>query len=74
MVQKVKSCGLAVVVLQHSAESVVGLHSSAFATAVFRSHDETVFESLMVPFQMIVRNEMSNRVPERIFTKENHLF
>jgi hypothetical protein len=73
MVQKLKSCGLAVVVIQHSAESVVGLHPSAFRDRSFRSHDETVFESLMVPFQMIMRNEMSNRVSERIFTKENHL-
>ena len=28
----------------------------------------------MVPFQMVMRNELSNCVSQRIFTKENHLF
>ena len=37
MVQKLKSCGLAVVVIQHSAESMAGLHRSAFRDVQFLS-------------------------------------
>src|SRR5262249_14311153 len=36
-------------------------------------NDESVVQSLMVPLHMIMGNEMSNGVPERIFTKENQL-
>ncbi len=28
----------------------------------------------MVPFEMVMGNEFSDRVPQRIFTKENHAF
>ena len=28
----------------------------------------------MVPFEMVMGNEFSDRIPQRIFTKQNHAF
>jgi len=68
------SCGFAAVVIQHSAESLAfpqlsgGLHGS------FGCHDQAIVESLVVSFHVVMRYEFSDRVSQRIFAKQNHLF
>src|SRR5262249_17810009 len=71
--QKNQSCGLAVIIAEHSAQTSPHSHSSSSRSNCFSRNDESVVQSLMVPLHMIMGNEMPNSVPERIFTKENHL-
>jgi hypothetical protein len=37
------------------------------------TNDQSVVEPLMVPFSMIMVQELANAVPQRIFSEENHL-
>src|SRR5262245_61021640 len=71
--KKNQSCRLAVIIAEHSAQTSPLSHSSSSRPNCFRRNDESVVQSLMVPLHMIMGNEMPNSVPERIFTKENHL-
>src|SRR5215831_1720633 len=71
--QKNQSCRLAVIIVEHSAQTSPRSHSSSSRSNCFSRNDESVVQSLMVPLHMIMCNEMPNSVPERIFTKENHL-
>src|SRR5262249_2848755 len=64
---------LAVIIVEHSAQTSPRSHSSGSRSNCFGRNDESVVQSLMVPLHMIMGNEMSNGVPERIFTKENQL-
>ena len=72
MVQKLKSRGLTIVIVEHSTEPLVPSYS---AVRRHRLHwnNETIVESLVVPLEMIMRHKLANRIPQRIFTKEDHL-
>src|SRR5215831_14291648 len=72
MVQKLKSCGLTIVIVEHSGEPLV-LSYSAVRRDRLHWNNETIVESLMVTLQMIMRHELANRIPQRVFTKEDHL-
>src|SRR5262252_8770025 len=61
------------IIVEHSAQTSPRSHSSGSRSNCFGRNDESVVQSLMVPLHMIMGNEMSNSVPERIFTKENQL-
>src|SRR5215470_4081723 len=71
-VQKLKSRSLTIVVVEHSTEPLVPSYS---AVRWDRLHwnNEAILESLMVPLQMIMRQKLANRIPQRVFTKEDHL-
>src|SRR5262249_4755344 len=71
--KKCQSCRLAEITVERSAETSARSHSSRSRSNWFAGNDESVVQSLMVSLHMIMGNEMSNGVPERIFTKENHL-
>jgi hypothetical protein len=61
-VQKLNSCGLPIVVIEHSSESSTSLHSSAGCYCGVCPHDEAVVEALVVPLPMVMHDELSNRV------------
>jgi len=72
-VQKLDSCRLPVVVIQHSTNPPARLHGPSFWRPCTARNDDPIAQSLMVSFEMVMCNEFSNRVSQRIFTKENHL-
>jgi len=72
MVQKLKSRGLTIVIVEHSAKPLV-LSYSAVRRDRLHWNNETVVEPLMVTLQMIMRHKLANRIPQRVFTKEDHL-
>src|SRR5262250_1780790 len=72
MVQKLKSRGLTIVIVEHSAKPLV-LSYSAVRRDRLHWNNETIVEPLMVTLQMIMRHEFANRIPQRVFTKEDHL-
>jgi hypothetical protein len=74
MVQKLKSRGLPIVVIQHSAESFPFLQVSDGLDGSLGCVDQSIVESLMIPFQMVMRNEFSDCVSQGVLTKQNHLF
>jgi hypothetical protein len=59
-VQKLKSCGLAVVKVQHAAESLAFSNRSIGCDRSLGWHDQAVVESLMVSFQMV---QPDNEIP-----------
>src|SRR5215471_5953486 len=58
MVQKLKSRCLTIVVVEHSAEPLVSSYSAVHRRCL-QWNDETIVESLMIPFQMIMRHKLS---------------
>ena len=62
MVQKLKSRGLTIVIVEHSAKPLV-LSYSAVRRDRLHWNNETILESLMIPFQMIMRHKLSYRIP-----------
>src|SRR5262249_17903058 len=72
MVQKLKSRGLTIVIVEHSAKPLV-LSYRAVRRDRLHWNNETVVEPLMVTVQMIMRHKLANRIPQRVFTKEDHL-
>jgi hypothetical protein len=69
MVQKLRSRGLPVVVIQQSAESLTFPQASCSVDGSLGCHEESIVESLVVPFEMVMRDEFSDCVSQRIFTK-----
>ena len=69
MVQILKSRGLTIVIVEHSAKPLV-LSYSAVRRDRLHWNNERVVEPLMVTLQMIMRHKLSNRVPQCVFTKE----
>src|SRR5215831_12621863 len=72
MVQKLKSRGLTIVIVEHSAKPLV-LSYSAVRRDRIHWNNETVVEPLMITLQMIMRHKLANRISQRVFTKEDHL-
>src|SRR5262249_12256777 len=72
MVQKLKSCGLTIVIVEHSAEPLVPSYSAVRRDRL-HWNNETIVAPLMVTLQMIMRHKLANRIPQRVFTKEDHL-
>src|SRR5690349_7340079 len=72
IVQKLKSLGLTIVIVEHSTEPLVPSYSAVRRDRL-HWNNETIVESLMVPLQMIMRHKLANRIPQRVFTKEDHL-
>jgi len=72
MVQKLKSRGLTIVIVEHSTEPLVPSYSAVRRDRLYWNN-ETIVESLVVPLEMIMRHKLANRIPQRVFTKEDHL-
>src|SRR5262249_10824482 len=72
MVQKLKSRGLTIVIVEHSAKPLV-LSYSAVRRDRLHWNNETIVAPLMVTLQMIMRHKLANRIPQSVFTKEDHL-
>jgi hypothetical protein len=66
--------GDAVVVIQSAAESTVTMNSSGLLALGFHRKDQSVPESLVISFGMIVREVFPNRSSQRVFTKEDRSF
>src|SRR5262250_2752302 len=58
MVQKLKSRGPTIVIIEHSAEPLVPSYSAVRRDRL-HWNNETIVEPLMVPLQMIMRHELS---------------
>src|SRR5207247_4402131 len=69
--QRVVDFVSAVVVIQHSAESLAPSHSSFHCSRRLRWDDETIIESLVIP--LLMPYELSDRIPQCVFAKEDHL-
>src|SRR5215472_6149399 len=72
MVQKLKSRGLTIVIVEHSAKPLVPSYSAVRRDRL-HWNNETIVEPLMVPLQMILRHKLANRIPQCVFTKEDQL-
>src|SRR5262249_37244516 len=70
--QKLKSPNRTIGVVEHSTEPLVPSYSAVRRDRL-HWNNETILESLMVPLQMIMRHKLANRIPQRVFTKEDHL-
>src|SRR5215469_18895087 len=63
----------AVVILQHAAQSLAACDCSIMIGTKFLGHDQSVAETLVVSFQMVMQNEFLNYLTQRAFTKQDHL-
>jgi hypothetical protein len=72
-IQKLESCGLPVVVVEHSTESLSSSDASGCCRSAFDWSDKLVSQALMISLSMVVGNEFSDGVPQAVFAKENHL-
>src|SRR5262245_13483461 len=63
MVQKLKSRGLTIVIVEHSAKPLV-LSYSAVRRDRLHWNNETIVAPLMVTLQMIMRHKLANRISQ----------
>ena len=66
------SCRFPIIVIQESTKPLTLLYSSSRFSLRFHRHDQPVSKTLMVSFHVIVLNKLTNGIPQRIFTKEDH--
>ena len=72
-IQKLESCGLAVVVAEHSTKSLSSADASGLRRSAFDRTDKPVSQTLVICLSMIVGNKFSDGVPQGVFAKEDHL-
>ena len=58
------SCRFTVIVIQQSTQPLTPLYSSSRFSRRFHRHDQPVSKTLMVSFQVIVRNKLTNGIPQ----------
>src|SRR5438874_447241 len=56
-IQKLESCCLTVVIIEQPAESLAASHCPGRSSDGFCWNNEAVVESLMIPFQMVMRHK-----------------
>ena len=72
-IQKLRSCCLAIVIIEESADPFALFHDCYRSADHFQRNDKAILQSLMVPFDVVMRYEFSNAVSQRILTKKDHL-
>jgi hypothetical protein len=72
-IQKLESCRLAVVVVEHSTKSLASSDASGLCRSAFEWTDKPVSQTLVISLSMIVGNKFSDGVPQGVFAKEDHL-
>src|SRR5205823_13889076 len=69
----VPSRRVSIVIIEHAAEPLSSSDRSCFCSDPFDWSDKPIFQPLMISFSVIMRNEFSDPVPQRLLTKEDHL-
>jgi hypothetical protein len=64
---------VAIVILEHAAESLATLHSARFVFNLFDRFDQLILESLMIPLGVIVCHVLFECPTQLSLTKEYHL-
>ncbi len=66
------SCRVPVVVIQHAVQPLAPADNPCVFRDTLDWNDEPISEPLMVPLGVIMCDEIVGRIPQRIFTKEDH--
>ncbi len=61
-----------VVIVEHAAQPLAAPDCSTMTSMPFIRHDQSVAETLVVSFAMIMRNELLNPFAQRALTEQNH--
>jgi hypothetical protein len=69
-----QSRSFAVVVVQHPAQALVPLNVTMSTEVMRLRADDLVREALVITFGVVVRDEIVNGCPERLFSEEDHRF
>jgi hypothetical protein len=72
-IQELESCGSPVVVVEHSTKSLSSADRASLCRRALDWTDKSVFQALMISLSMVVGNKFSDRIPQGIFAKEDHL-
>src|SRR5262249_16671578 len=71
-IQKLISRGLPIVIIEKAPEAFALLHDCCPGSHHFQRNDKAVLKSLMVPLEVVMHYELSNRMSQCIVTKEDH--
>ena len=67
----VPSRRVSIVIVEHSAEPLSPSDCSCFCVDPFDWSDRPISQALMISFSVIIRNEFSDPVRQRVFTEED---